>query len=140
MGSGEWSLGSGRSDNSMPKDIKSYRDLQVWQLGMQLVADCYRITRKFPNYELFGLTIQMRRAALSIPCNIAEGHCRSHRKEFLQFISIAKGSLGEFETQLQLSVTLEYLEFSEAEPLFARCQQLGKMLTSLKHALSLFEH
>jgi len=124
----------------MASEIKSYRDLQVWQLGMQLAADCYRITRQFPNYELFGLTSQMRRAAISIPCNIAEGHCRSHRKEFLQFISIAKGSLGEFETQMSLAITLDYLEASKAEPTLKLCEQLGKMLTSLKHALSLYSH
>ena len=123
----------------MAKAIKSYRDLQVWQIGMQLAADCDRCTKQFPRYELFGFTSQMRRAAISIPSIIAEGHCRSHRKEFLQFISIARGSLGEFETQLDLSVTLGYLGASEAESIHARCQQLGKMLTSLKHALSLYE-
>ncbi len=122
----------------MRTEIKSFRDLQVWQLGMELAADCYRVTRQFPKYELFGLTIQMRRAAMSIPCNIAEGHCRSHRKEYLHFVSIAKGSLGEFETQVSLAVTLGYLDSAEAERLIARSQQLGKMLTSLKHALTLY--
>ena len=100
-----------------PSDVvKSYRDLLVWKAGIQLAVACYRITIQFPRYELFGLTGQMRRAAVSIPSNLAEGHSRSHRKEFLQFVSVAKGSLGELETQMALAVQIGYLDAMEAEP------------------------
>jgi four helix bundle protein len=119
-------------------EVKSYRDLLVWKAGIQLAVICYRITSEFPRYELFGLTGQMRRAAVSIPSNLAERHNRSHRKEFLQFVSVAKGSLGELETQMTLAVPIGYLDAKEAEPFFARCEELGKMLTGLKHALSLY--
>ncbi len=121
-------------------EVKSYRDLLVWKAGMQLAVSCYRITGKFPRYELFGLTAQMRRAAVSIPSNLAEGHNRSHRKEFLQFVSVAKGSLGELETQMTLAVHIGYLEATEVAPFFAGCEELGKMLTGLKHSLTLSSH
>ena len=75
--------------------INSYRELKVWQLGMQLVKDIYLLTRQFPNQELYGLTSQVRRASVSIPANIAEGHARESTKEFLRYISIAQGSLAE---------------------------------------------
>ena len=79
-------------------EIKSYRDLRVWQAGMDLVVRVYRLTQGFPTHELYGLTSQMRRAAVSIPSNIAEGHTRESSKEYLHHLSIAQGSLAELET------------------------------------------
>ncbi|MFV9505811.1 MAG: four helix bundle protein [Oscillochloridaceae bacterium umkhey_bin13] len=86
--------------------IQSYRDLLVWQKSMDLVTEIYQLTRQFPHEELFGLTSQTRRAAVSIPANIAEGYGRIHRKEYLHHLSIARGSLMEVETHLQIAVRL----------------------------------
>ncbi len=80
--------------------IKSYRDLEVWNVAMDLAASCYTLTRLFPKDELYGMTSQIRRAAASIPANIAEGHGREHTKEFLNHLSVARGSLMELETHL----------------------------------------
>ena len=92
-----------------PNEVKSYKDLLVWKAGMQLATTCYRITDLFPRHELFGITAQMRRAAVSIPSDIAEGHNRSHTKEFLQLVSVAKGSSDELETQMALAIDIGYL-------------------------------
>ena len=89
--------------------IRSYRDLEVWQKGMDLAAECYRITEGFPGHERYGLASQLQRAAASVPANIAEGQARQHTKEFLQFLSVASGSLAEVETYLLLAVRLNYL-------------------------------
>jgi len=86
--------------------VRSFRDLDVWRLGLELVEVIYRCTATFPKSETFGLAAQMRRAAVSIPSNIAEGQARKSTKEFLQFISIALGSLAELDTQLELTVRL----------------------------------
>ncbi|HEV3447273.1 MAG TPA: four helix bundle protein [Gemmataceae bacterium] len=77
--------------------IQSYRELEVWQLGMDLAEECYRVTKGFPKEELFGLTCQIRRAAASIPANIAEGQGREHTKEFLHHLSVARGSLMDWK-------------------------------------------
>lgn len=86
--------------------MKGHRDLVAWQKGMRLVKDVYRVTRNFPREEVYGLTNQLRRAAVSVPSNLAEGHGRLSRKEFRQFIGCARGSLLELETQLELRETL----------------------------------
>ena len=88
--------------------IKSYRDLEVWSLGMEVATRVYRLTGRFPAEERFGLTNQLRRASVSIPSNIAEGHARQHRKEFVQFLHVSLGSLAEIETQLELAVRFGY--------------------------------
>jgi four helix bundle protein len=88
--------------------VKSFRDLDAWRLGLELAEKIYECTGSFPKSELFGLTSQMRRAAVSVPSNIAEGRTRSSTKEFLQFISIARGSLAELVTQLELAKRLGY--------------------------------
>jgi four helix bundle protein len=85
---------------------KSFRDLEVWRLGLDLVETIYRCTAEFPKSEIFALSAQMRRAAVSIPSNIAEGQARSSSKEFLRFLSIAIGSLAELATQLELASRL----------------------------------
>ncbi len=86
-----------------------YKDLEVWKLGMDLVIDIYQVTVKFPKEELFGLVSQMRRASISIPSNIAEGSGRRNTKEYIQFLHIAKGSLLELETQIEIAFRLNYI-------------------------------
>lgn len=91
-------------------EFKSYRDLEVWQKAMDLVVMCYQITNKFPRKELYGLASQLQRAAVSVPANIAEGRERQYRREFLQHLSIAYGSLAEVETHVQIAERLEYID------------------------------
>ena len=101
-------------------DIQSYRDLTVWQLGMQITEDVYALTKSFPAEERFGLTSQLRRAAASVPANIAEGHARSSTKDFLRHLSIAIGSLAEVTTFLELAERLKFAsdETGAAHPRF----------------------
>ena len=96
-------------------EIKRYRDLLIWQKGMALAKQVYAMTRAFPGDERFGLTAQMRRAAVSVPSNIAEGQARRGRKEFVQFLSHAEGSLAELDTQLRLAVELGCCPRCEAQ-------------------------
>src|SRR5215510_5282912 len=88
--------------------VKSFRDLRVWQAGMDLVEQVYLLTQQFPKHEMYGLASQMQRAAISIPSNIAEGHTRTHSKEYLHHLSIARGSLAELQTQLEIALRLKY--------------------------------
>ena len=88
---------------------RKHHDLRVWQESVDLVTDIYRVTSNFPRNEIYGLTSQMRRAAVSVPSNIAEGAARTSNKEFLQFLSIARGSLSELETQIMISLNLGFL-------------------------------
>jgi len=90
----------------MSKEIKNHKDLEVWKKSMDLVSNIYKITEPFPNKELYGLTNQIRRAAVSVPSNIAEGAARSSKKEFIQFLYIALGSLSELETQIIIANSL----------------------------------
>src|ERR1035438_2853667 len=105
--------------------VKSFRDLDVWRLGLDLAEAVYQCTSSFHKCELFGLTAQMRRAAVSIPSNIAEGRARTSTKEFLQFLSIALGSLAELETQFELAVRLGYAD-SAIHPVILLCDAVGK--------------
>ena len=93
----------------MSKEIRNHKDLEVWKKSMDLVSNIYKITDSFPNKELYGLTNQIRRSAVSVPSNIAEGAARNSKKEFIQFLYIALGSLSEFETQIIIAHRLEYL-------------------------------
>ena len=102
---------------------RSYKDLVVWQKAMDLVTDTYRATRGFPKEELFGLTSQARRAAVSIPCNIAEGQGRLSDKEFRHFLGCARGSLMELETQLQVGENVGYLQHDELTGLLQACSE-----------------
>src|SRR5437867_2308874 len=115
---------------------KGFRDLRVWQCGMELVEEVYRLTRGFPKEELYGLTNQLRRAAVSIPSNIAEGQTRSHLKEFLQFLSMAQGSLAEVQTQIELAGRLRYLSAEQVEPALQRAESLAKQLYALRNSLA----
>src|SRR5216684_7843412 len=109
----------------------SYRDLRVWQQAMELVVSVYADTRGFPNDELYGLTSQMRRAAVSIPSNIAEGKGRSTDRDRALFFCHARGSLLELETQIQIAQRLQYLTPPRADNLIRASNELGRMLNSL---------
>lgn len=109
----------------------SYRDLIAWKKAMELVIDIYQATRLFPRDELYGLTNQLRRAAVSVPSNIAEGQARFSSKEFHHFLSQARGSLVEIETQLMIAQTLGYLSPVEGERLLQQSAELGRVLNGL---------
>ena len=120
---------------SLKKDVQSFRDLAVWQLGMQLAEDVYRMTAKFPAEEKFGLTSQLRRATASIPANIAEGHARSSTKDFLRHLSIAVGSLAEVTTFIELAERLSLIDRQIANKLLDSLQQERRMLRGLQTSL-----
>ena len=115
--------------------VLHYRDLQVWQLGMDLAEKCYQVTRTYPREELFGMVSQIRRAASSVPANIAEGQGRVHTKEFLRHLSIARGSLMELETHLLLSNRVGMLEQTKLDELLAISDRISRMLSGLRKAL-----
>jgi four helix bundle protein len=110
----------------------TYRDLRVWQESVALAKEVYFITKTFPKEEIFGLTSQMRRAAVSVPSNIAEGQCRNSSKEFLKFLSYSSGSLGELDTQLEISLQLGFLHETQKESLDERMLNCRKMLAGLQ--------
>ena len=99
--------------------IRSFRDLRVWQGGMEIAQGIYAITGKFPRHELYGLASQIQRAAVSIPSNIAEGHARESTKEYLQHVSIAQASVAEVETQLEIAKRLRYISNDQCDALFS---------------------
>lgn len=115
--------------------LQSYRELEVWRMAMDLVEECYWTTRKYPKDEIFGITAQIRRAAVSIPANIAEGQGRDHTKEFLNFLSMARGSLMELETHLLISGRVDLLTQEKLDPLLALTDRISRMLAGLKKAL-----
>jgi four helix bundle protein len=115
--------------------IQTFRELEVWQVGMDLAAECYRVTKTFPKDELFGMTCQIRRAAASIPANIAEGQGRDHTKEFLNFLSVARGSLMEVQTHLLLCQRVGLLQDNDLQTLISLCERISMMLTRLRQAL-----
>ena len=116
--------------------VSSFKALTVWQRLMELVEEVYRLARLLPREELFALSAQMRRAAVSIPSNIAEGQQRSSTKEYRNFLSIAKGSNGELQTQLMICVRLKFLTQSQTETAMGLSEEVGKMLTALIGRLS----
>ncbi len=118
-------------------DIRSYRDLIVWQWGMALTKDVYSLTKSFHRDEIYGLTAQLRRAAVSIPSNIAEGHARASSKEFLHHLSFALGSLAEVETQLILARELGFCEQSSLDALLKQTDELGRKLRGLQKTIKL---
>ncbi len=117
-------------------EIKDFKDLVVWQRAMDLVAEVYQVVKKLPKEELYALSDQIRRAVISIPSNIAEGYGRNSSKEFSHFISIAKGSKSELETQLLLCVKIDYLKESDIQNVMYLIDQVGKMLYSLQKKLT----
>jgi four helix bundle protein len=106
------------NESSAPKPIRDYKDLHVWQKAMELAKQIYLLTNRFPSEEKFGLISQMRRAAVSIPSNIAEGQDRNTTGEFLQFLSHAERSSAELDTQLRLSIELGYCSSTNLEEVF----------------------
>lgn len=115
-------------------DIKSHKDLKVWQESMDLVTDIYELVQNFPAEEKYNLTSQIKRSAVSIPSNIAEGAGRKSNLEFIQFLNIASGSLSELETQLEIAVRLKFI--TENEELFKKIIFIRIMITNLKKSLS----
>ena len=115
--------------------IQSYVDLKVWQKSMDLVSNIYALTKKLPEEERFGLTSQMRRAAVSIPSNIAEGHSRTSGREFARFLSVAQGSKAELETQLHICERVGILPQESVKEALDLCHETGKMLTVLMNKL-----
>src|SRR5262249_48708389 len=103
---------------------------------MDLVEEVYRITKEFPKEELYGLCNQLRRAAVSIPSNIAEGRTRSHAKEYLRFLSMAQGSLAEVQTQIEIAGRLKYLKEAQVQSVAERAESLAKQLHALRSALA----
>jgi len=115
--------------------LKSYRELDVWMKGVDLVVAVYELTKSFPPEEKYGLASQIQRAAVSIPANIAEGYGRSHRGDYLHHLSIARGSLAEVETHLTIVVRLGLVTPERARDVWDCAQDVGKMLTKLIQSL-----
>jgi len=116
--------------------MQTYKDLIVWQRGIELVAEIYKLTEKLPKSEMFGLTSQMRRAAVSIPSNLAEGYARKHRAEYVQFIRIAFGSGAELETQLLLVETLKFVDLKHLQKSKGLLDETMRMLNKLISSLT----
>ena len=108
-----------------------YRDMIVWQKAMDLTNEIYRLAKLLPKEEQFSLSDQMRRAAVSVPSNIAEGHGRLSEKDFRHFLSVAKGSVNELQTQLYICVRQQFFTEKQAEEAFSLCDEVGKILTKL---------
>jgi four helix bundle protein len=112
-------------------EIKSYRDLIVWQKAMSLVTNVYSITAKLPSQEKFGLLLQIRRCAVSIPSNIAEGYGRYHTADYVRFLQISLGSLYELQTQLEITMNLGYINADQYDQILREGTEIEKMLNSL---------
>jgi len=128
-----------RSDRTLTMNTnttRSYKDLVVWQKGIALAKLVYQLTKNFPSEEKFGLVAQMRRAAVSIPSNIAEGQARHTTGEFIQFISHAEGSVAELDTQLILSIELKLCRDVGAKAAFEMIAELRRMLNVLRRKLA----
>ncbi len=119
----------------MTKEIKSFRDLEVWKKARILAKDVYFLSRKFPKEELYGITSQVRKSAVSVPSNIAEGHTRRSTKDFINFLSIALGSLAEVETQLIICFDIELCKKEDLKEIFLNIREIEKMLNTLRKVL-----
>ncbi len=115
--------------------IRGYRDLEVWQKAMDMAVACHQLAACFPANEQYGLASQLRRAAVSVPANIAEGKGRRGKREFIRFLLIAHGSLAEVETHLELAKRLGYAKPSRAEELQDQAAEVGRMINGLVKAL-----
>ncbi len=115
----------------MGEKIRNFKQLQIWQKGMEIVKLVYSLTGKFPQEELYGLTSQVRRASVSIPANIAEGFKRFHNKEYIQFLHVTLGSAAELETELLIARELGYISEDELNELSEKIDHLSKMTSSL---------
>ena len=112
-----------------------YRQLKVWQKAMDLTVEIYNLVKKLPREETYALSDQMRRAVVSIPSNIAEGQGRNSDKEFINFLSIARGSLWELETQIEICERLHYIDSELASKVYSLTTEVSKMLNSLSNSL-----
>ena len=115
--------------------MQGHNDLLVWQKAMDLVTEIYRLTRAFPKEELYGLTSQIRRAAVSVPSNIAEGHALKQTPAYLRHLAIASGSLAELQTQLQIASRLGYLSRANTA-VFSKAEEVSRMLAGLRRSLA----
>ncbi|MEM9659019.1 MAG: four helix bundle protein [Planctomycetota bacterium] len=115
--------------------IQSYRDLHVWQRAVELVEEIYKVSTSFPADERFGLTSQIRRAAVSVPSNLAEGYGRRRRAQYMHHLDIANSSLKEVETQLIIAGRLSFVHKDQAQDAWDLLQETGKMLTGLLRSL-----
>ncbi len=111
--------------------LKSYRELRVWNQSIELVKTIYTSTISFPKEEVYGLTSQVRRAAVSVPANIAEGHARKGTKEFIQFLSVARASLAEVETLTIVSKELTFLNSQDSDAILKECESISKQINAL---------
>jgi S23 ribosomal protein. len=117
------------------RTIRSHRDLEVWQVAMSVAEQCYRLTQSFPREEMFGLALQTRRAAASVPANIAEGYGRESKREYIQFLRIAQGSQKELETYLLLAARVGLASEEVIMSILTECERVGKMLHRLIRSL-----
>jgi four helix bundle protein len=124
-------------DKEAINKIKSFKDLKIWQKGIQLVEDVYALSKTFPKEEIYGLQSQLRRSAVSIPSNIAEGFARIHNKEYRNFLYIALGSCAELATQIIIASRLKYIEGPKAETILSNIDEISKMTMSLIKKLNI---
>ncbi|MBN1493557.1 MAG: four helix bundle protein [Candidatus Omnitrophica bacterium] len=115
--------------------MKHYKDLKIWQKGMDIVNAIYEITKKYPEDEKFGMISQMRRASVSVPSNIAEGFRRNHAKEFKQFLAVARGSIAELETQVFISANQGYITDDKQKALLEELDILSRMIFTFSQKL-----
>ena len=125
--------GQGTRDKTV--GVRQYQDLKAWQRGMDLVEQSYRLTATLPSHELYGLTSQIRRAAVSIPANLAEGNGREHIGDYLHHVSIAHGSLMELETHLLIALRLQYFPPDQLKSTLDLITEVGRMLGGLRKSL-----
>jgi four helix bundle protein len=126
----------GRMENRKEKmDERPHKKMDVWKNSMELAAEIYKVTKNFPKEELYGLTSQLRRAAVSVPSNLAEGAARTGPREFLQFITIAQGSLSEIDTQIELSNMLNFIDNKTFNDIQKRLIRVSKQLYGLKRSI-----
>ncbi len=116
--------------------LRSHKELDVWQKAMKLVEEVYKITDQLPGEEKFSLTRQIRRAAVSVPANIAEGYGRFHRGDYIHHLSIAMGSLQELDTQIEIAVRLESIALADIRTALSLVEDVGKMLNRLVRSLT----
>ena len=116
--------------------IANYRDLAVWQRAMELAALVYKLTARLPREEMYGLSSQLQRAAVSIPSNIAEGHARESTKEYLRYLLVSRGSMAELETQLLLCQKLQLLSKEDVEHALIVSDEIGRMIRGLQKSLT----
>lgn len=119
----------------MAGKIRTYRDLDIWNAGIEVVKDIYRLTEKLPKQEMYGLISQMRRSAISIPSNVAEGFRRYHNKEYRQFLYVSLGSCAELETQITIAAKLKYIQEDAENRLLEKLDHICRMISNLMKKL-----